>query len=456
MKVTAVIAEYNPIHSGHIKHLECARKDTGADFIIAVMSGDYVQRGCPAVISKYERTKEALMAGADLVLELPLPYSTGSLEYFAKGAVSLIQKTWVAGCISFGSECGDLSLLKKTAYLTCIPDEGQSDRIKALLAEGVSYSNAINNISDLPTDIGNILKAPNNLLAVSYIKAAADLSFACEFHTMKRTLAAYHDDSAGAVSSTAIRKDILKERDLNPECVFGIINDMESLAGLHNVLESRMPDEIRDSLLDHLKVHPPLCEDDFSLLLFYKLQSICNGQDKAAATEELISYLDVSPSLAGKIINKYMHASSFSHLCDELKSKDLNRSRINRALLHILLDIKKDHMDEYIKDGYNYYINPLGFKKSASALLHAIKKEAGIPLISKNADAAAVFDRHYTADTPTLIIDETMEPSSYTKARKANRMFNDGIRAGDLYNKTACTMCRRPFISGYEISPVVL
>ena len=83
MKVTAVIAEYNPIHSGHIKHLESARKDTAADFIIAVMSGDYVQRGCPAVISKYERTKAALMAGADLVLELPLPYSTGSLEYFA-------------------------------------------------------------------------------------------------------------------------------------------------------------------------------------------------------------------------------------------------------------------------------------------------------------------------------------------------------------------------------------
>ena len=450
MKVTAVIAEYNPIHSGHIKHLENARKDTGADYIIAVMSGDYVQRGCPAVISKYERTRSALMAGADLVLELPLPYSTGSLEYFAKGAVSLIQKAGVAGCISFGSECGDLSLLKEAASLTGTPDDGRSDRLRALLSQGVSYSNAINSISDLPADIGNILKTPNNLLAVSYIKAAADLSFDCDFHTMKRVGAAYHDDSAGAVSSTAIRKDILKR------CVPGSINDEESLSGLHNVLEGRIPGEIRDSLLDHLKDHPPLCEDDFFLLLFYKLQSLCEGYDTASAVDNLTSYLDVSTALAGRILNRYRHALSFTDLCEELKSRDLNRSRINRALLHILLDIKKDHMDEYVRDGYNYYIKPLGFKKSASALLHAIKKGSGLPLISKNADAAAVLDRHYTADNPALIPGKTTEPSSYATARKARRMFNDGIRADDLYNKTACTMCRRPFISGYEMSPVIL
>lgn len=438
MKVTAVIAEYNPIHSGHIKHLESARKDTAADFIIAVMSGDYVQRGCPAIISKYERTKAALMAGADLVLELPLPYSTGSLEYFAKGAVSLIQKTGIADCISFGSECGDISLLKEAAYLTRIPDGGHNDRLRKLLAEGVSYSNAVNNISGLPSNIEKVLKTPNNLLAVSYIKAAKDLAFGCEFHTMKRVGAAYHDDSDGAVSSTAIRKEILK------------------VPGTYGFLNGRMSDEIRDSLINHLKDHPPLCEDDFSLLLFYKLQSLCTGHDTAFAVERLTSYLDVSKALAGRIISRYMHALSFSGLCDELKSRDLNRSRINRALLHILLDVKKVHVDEYVKDGYNYYIKPLGFRKSASNLLHELKKEAVLPLISKNADAAAVLKRHYTAQEPSPITGRSAEPSPDGTEERAIRMFNEGIRAGNLYNKAACTMCSRPFLSEHERSLLVL
>ena len=113
MKVTAVIAEYNPLHNGHVRHIETARRETGADHIIAVMSGDYVQRGCPAIISKYERTRSALLAGADLVIELPVQYSCGSLEYFAMGAVSLIQQLGMADCISFGSECGDIELLKE-------------------------------------------------------------------------------------------------------------------------------------------------------------------------------------------------------------------------------------------------------------------------------------------------------------------------------------------------------
>ena len=104
MKITAVIAEYNPLHNGHVRHLEAIRRETETDFIIAVISGDYVQRGGPAVISKYERTRSVLKSGADLVLELPLYYSTGSLEYFSRGAVSLIGKTGLCDCISFGSE----------------------------------------------------------------------------------------------------------------------------------------------------------------------------------------------------------------------------------------------------------------------------------------------------------------------------------------------------------------
>ena len=455
MKVTAVIAEYNPIHSGHIMHLESARSDTGADHIIAVMSGDYVQRGCPSIISKYERTRSALMAGADLVLELPLPYSTGSLEYFAKGAVSLVQKTGVADCISFGSECGDISLLKEAASLTGPSRDEHTARLRALLAEGVSYSHAINSIYDLPHDIEKILSTPNNLLAVSYIKAAQDLSFDCEFHTLRRAGSAYHDDSPHAVSSSSIRKDILSTRDINLREDIAC-RDADRMADLHCVLDGRMSDEIKDSLLNCLREYPALCENDFSLLLFYKLQSICQGHDRAAAAGELKSYLDVSSSLAGKIINGYMHAPSFSGLCEKLKSRDLNRSRINRALLHILLDIKKVHVDEYIKGGYNFYIKPLGFKKSASDLLHKIKEEACLPLISKNADASSMLSAYYMSEESTCDAENAAGVSVADPGKTAIRMFNYGMKAADLYNKTACTLCRRPFISEYEMSPVIL
>lgn len=411
MKVTATVAEYNPIHKGHEMHLSSARHNTGADRVIAVMSGDFVQRGCPAVISKYERAGSALAAGADLVLELPVCYSTGSMEYFARGSVSLLQKTGVVDCISFGSECGDISLLKEAASLTGSLDDKQNEKLKDLLAEGVNYSNAINSVIPLPSHITELLKSPNNLLGVAYIKAAYDLDFECDFHTMKRFGSAYHDDSKGALSSTALRKELL--------------------AGGCG-----------------------LCEDDFSLLLFYKLQSVIEGSATTGeAASYLTSYLDVSASLAGKIINKYKHASSFSSLSDELKSRDLNHARINRALIHILLDIKKAKVNEYISGGYNYYIKPLGFKKEATDLLHEIKKRASVPLISKNADASSTLYSHYLSDDAKESLDGHNSASAHLCALE---MFSLGIKSSDLYNKTACTIGKRPFISEYERSVITL
>ena len=167
MRVTGVICEYNPLHLGHIFHLDRARRETGADHIIAVMSGDYVQRGGPAIISKYERALHALMAGADLVLELPIYYSTGSLEYFARGSVSLLKETGLVDCISFGSECGNISLLNKAARLTSSLTVQMSDQLKGLLAKGVSYSDAYNNVTDLPDEISDLIRTPNNLLATA-------------------------------------------------------------------------------------------------------------------------------------------------------------------------------------------------------------------------------------------------------------------------------------------------
>ena len=452
MKVTAVIAEYNPLHNGHVRHIETARRETGADHVIAVMSGDYVQRGCPAIISKYERTRSALLAGADLVIELPVQYSCGSLEYFAMGAVSLIQQLGMADCISFGSECGDIELLKeasgyisfRSGHSAKEPDirdphdgdtkgrnmehtsESKSSVLRSL-EQGFNYSHAVNSDASVPPHIRSILSTPNNLLAAAYIEAARLLSFDCGFHTMKREGSAYHDASDGALSSSALRKELFKA----------------SAAGGLERIYSRMPEDVHKSLCDHLADHSVINEDDLSLLLFYRLQEF--SEDPAGLTE----FLDVSSSLAAKILAGYSHASSYSQLCMALKSKDMNYSRISRALLHILIGLKTLSVHEYINDGWHYYIRPLGFRRSFAAVMSELKRSSSLPVISKNADAERILNSFCYSDGSSLITNDGARLRSV-------RMFREGIRASDLYNKAVCIKSRQPFLSEYEHTMVIL
>lgn len=411
MKVTAIIAEYNPLHNGHAMHIKTAREETKADHIIAVMSGSFVQRGAPAIVSKYERASSALRAGADLVIELPVCFSTGSLEYFAKGAVSLIAGTGIADCISFGSECGDIGVLKEAASVISDHNGHNDPVIRNKLANGCNYAAALNTSEDINPRIKEVLRTPNNLLAASYISASEKLAFDCAFHTLKREGAAYHDDTKGALSSSALRREILSGT---------------------TVSDDRIPDEISAALNEYLNNYPPLSENDLSLLLFSKIhdivrKAVLSGSDPASV---LNTYLDVSESLACKIIKTYKHASSWSDLCERLKSKDMVYSRISRALTHILLDIKKQNMAEY--EGSAQYIKPLAFKRTSSPLLHELKEHAALPVISKNADAGKILEG------------------------RALRMFNENIFACELYEKTACTMYKRPFISEYERSAVII
>ena len=444
MSATAVIAEYNPLHNGHVMHLEAAREASGGGHLIAVMSGDYVQRGCPAIISKYERTRSVLLSGADLAIELPVQYSTGSLEYFATGAISLIKKLGIADCISFGSECGDMELLKEAAeYIEfCSPGsghepDGQLPRdpgrdsaalIRDSLAGGSNYSHAVNSGRDVPDHIAGVLSSPNNLLAAAYIKAARVLSFDCDFHTMKRAGSGYHDTSAGALSSSSLRNELLSVYE----------SDRDALAELNaGSLKTRMPDNVYGSLCNYLEAYPPVSEDDLSLLLFHALQAF---EDEP---EGLTAFLDVSSSLSHKIIREYAHASSYSDLCMKLKSKDLNYARISRALLHILLDIRTEDIREYIGSGRHFYIRPLGFRRSSSGLMRDLKLNSSVPVISKNADAGQVLKEFYKAEYRG-------------ECAPALKMFRTSLRASDLYNRTACNKCRQPFISEYERSMIIV
>ncbi|MBO5165443.1 MAG: nucleotidyltransferase [Lachnospiraceae bacterium] len=391
MKTVGIIAEYNPFHNGHFYQLQKAKELSGADFAVVVMSGNFVQRGTPALIDKYARTKMALCNGADLVLELPVCYATASAEYFAKGAVSLLSALGV-DALCFGSECGDVSVLQTIAQILSDEPDAFKAALEKNLQLGVSFpvarSRALREYIAFSTDLlckkdlackenlshkeelsltepevlTKILESPNNILGIEYIKTLISLHSSMEVYTVRRTGSDYSDTTLPDhtfSSAMAIRQSIFEGSSLD-------------------TLSSYMPKDSLHILKEALSDGFPVCENDFSGMLFYKLLSLQN--------KDYTSYLDVSPSLSDKISGLLEQYTSWSQFCSLLKSKDLTHTRISRSLLHILLDIKKNDLQEYRLSGYSGYARILGFKKSSQALFGTLKT-ASIPLLSKLADA---------------------------------------------------------------------
>ena len=196
MKIVGLITEYNPFHNGHLYHIEKALEVTGADTAIVVMSGNYVQRGAPAIMPKHLRAEVALEAGVPLVLELPVCYACGSAEYFAEGAVSLLEQLGCIDCICFGSECGDYYLLEKIAHITADEPEEYRSFLQANLKSGLSFplarQAALKSYLQDPS-LDEILEQPNNILGIEYIKALYRRKSPIGAYTIKRKVSGYHD-----------------------------------------------------------------------------------------------------------------------------------------------------------------------------------------------------------------------------------------------------------------------
>ncbi len=371
MKVTGIITEYNPFHNGHKYHLDTARSQTDADYVIVVMSGNYTQRGVPALIDKYLRAQMALENGADLVLELPLPYATGSAEYFAMGAVTLLDKLNVTDSICFGSECGDISKLQQIASLlypespayTCLLQEN----LKSGLPFPLARSGALLALCPDVPNIAEIITSPNNILGIEYLKALLKRKSTILPFTIKRLGAGYHDGILDGERSSA----------------FAIRTSLSEHGSLE-AIRKQVPENVLSLLNADWQKSYPIVANDFSLLLQYKLLSTNKNN--------LASYLDLNKDLSDKIKKNLKDYTSFDNFCDLLKSKDVTHTRISRSLLHILLDITAKDMELYKSIDYIPYARILGFKKDATPLLNAIKKESSIPMISKLADAQKLLD----------------------------------------------------------------
>lgn len=427
MKIVGLITEYNPFHNGHLYHIKKAKEVTGADAVITIMSGDYVQRGTPSIMPKHIRTQVALEAGADLVIELPVCYSCASAEYFARGAVSLLDHLNCVDAICFGSECGDMEALAKPARILADEPRAFQDLIRENLKSGMSFPLARQKAlkSYLPdSQMNEILEQPNNILGIEYMKALYQLNSSIIPYTIKRKVSGYHDTelSENYSSASAIRRllayssNAIQMEHMEPE-------DRPGLAEILERLEDQVPHSSIPILEDAHHVRYPVYVNDFSLLLKYKLI--------AETRESLMSYFDVSEDLANRIVNNLNSFITLEQFCDLLKTKHITYSRISRALLHILLDIKKDDLEAYQTCGYHNYAHLLGFRKRSSHLLTLINEKADVTMITKLGNTAALSEI-------------------------GKHMLEQDIFAADLYESVITGKFKYPFISEYEQQLVVL
>lgn len=387
MRTVGLIAEYNPFHNGHAWHMQEAKRISDADFCIVVMSGNFVQRGAPAILDKYARAKMALACGADLALELPVSWALGSAEYFASGAVSLLESLGVVDSLCFGSECGELTPLYETAQILNSEPEGYRLLLKKNLKAGKSFplarADALEQyLSDTQLSVSSLLREPNNILGIEYLKALIRLDSRIQPFTISRAGGAYHSSTLHGIfsSATALRK-LLGSAEISKSFPCGGFASPESpISPLPEVLEHEMPRPAYKILQGYLGKSCPVNTQDFSALLHYRLLSV-------NSPGELTDFQDVSAELADRIFRLIPEYEDFEQFISLIKTKQYTESRISRCLFHILLDIRRETVQAQKDNGWNSYARVLGLRKKSSPLLHEIKERSRIPLITKLADA---------------------------------------------------------------------
>ena len=387
MKIVGLIAEYNPFHNGHRYHIEQAKKITGADHAVVVMSGDYVQRGIPACMPKRLRAEMALKCGASAVFELPVCYATGSAELFAEGAVSLLDRLGIVDTLVFGSECNDLESLSQIADLLVEEPELYRTVLRFHLKNGASYPMARQEAVSAclrGNDCSFLLNDPNNILGIEYLKALKRQKSRIIPYTIARRGAHYHDpDLHDSYSSASAIRSLLA---YSGSAVHIDHAGQPESSGIHHILgelEHQVPESCLELLKDHHRIQYPICQNDFSLILKYKLLNRICAQ-----------------------LNHYFHYQQF---CELLKTRELTQTRVNRALLHIMLGIKKKNVAAYTSDHFHYYAHLLGFRKDSEKVISAAARHGKLPLLTRLYDAG-----HLPESGQKMLTQDVLASNLYT------------------------------------------
>lgn len=371
MSTVAIVSEYNPFHNGHKYHLEQALKQSGADHSIAIMSGNFLQRGIPALTNKYHRAYMSTVSGIDMVFELPFVYATASARDFATAAVIMMNKLSVIDYISFGAETDDLEALCFIANLISDEPEEIGRQIKILHSSGMSYPASrqeaykkyLNN--DKLTDM---ISSPNNILATEYLAALIKTNSKIKPIIVKRNASEYNSTNidSSICSATAIRQQFIENA-----------GSVEMPAKVEKVV----PKQVFSSMKKEYHVSYPVFEDDMSAALAYSRIIDVNNTE----------FVDMDIDLINRM-NKVHLQTSFSELAASLKTKNITLSHINRGLLHYLFRLKPEAYNSFKKNGYIYYAKLLSLRKEASHILKCINNNADIPVINKTSDGMKLLD----------------------------------------------------------------
>ena len=360
MRATGVVVEHNPFHNGHLYHIKESRKSTGADVVIAVMSGNFLQRGEPALVDKWSRTKMALQGGVDIVIELPYIFATAQASDFAKGSIALLE---AAGCTDFcfGSEQGSIEPFINTYDLITSQQESYQQSINQFMKTGMSYPKALNEAyADLIKGYNQPfvdLSQPNNILGYHYIEAAYQLQASINPVTIQRIVSGYHDDvlpGQSIASATGIRKVIFNDQG---------ISDLTSLlpkASLQNIVEWQSNIGSFGSW-----------QHFYPYLRFQIIRS---------SIEQLASYAEVTEGIEYLLKEAAQKSNTFETFMEVVKSKRYTWTRIQRMLTHIYTGFTWEDLKQASSPTY---LRLLGMTEMGQRYLNEHKKNLSLPLISR-------------------------------------------------------------------------
>lgn len=350
-RVLGIIAEYNPFHNGHLYHLQKSIQETECDYVIAIISGNFVQRGNSSVINKWKKAEMALKSGVNLVIELPTIYSISSAENFAFGAIKILNELKIVKSVSFGTETGDMAALNNIANLLVQEPKKYQYILQDELKMGVSFPKAreiaVLKVFNDNRRYGNIMSSPNNILAIEYLKSIKRLKSFMKPHLVKRERVFYNDDAVvdDFASATAIRRLLSR-------------NQTEDLSRV-------LPKSSYEILMEELKKENVVLD-----IAKYEKEIIYNL--RKMSLKQIQNIPDVSEGLEHAIKNAVGSCNNLPELLNMIKSKRYTGTRLQRILICSLLGITKKNMENSKK--IRPYVRILGMDEKGKQLISKITK----------------------------------------------------------------------------------
>lgn len=379
MRAVGLITEYNPFHNGHLHHLRESLRVSDTEVAVAVMSGQFLQRGQPALLDKWVRTEMALACGVDVVVELPLPFACNSAPHFADGAIALLAALGVSD-LCFGSEAGVLGPLQRCAGLLREQGQALQAATTAALRCGVAYPHARAAFAAgrLDPEATAALGSPNNILGIEYLRALTANGGTIAPHTIPRRGAGYHDPTpCGAIASaTGIRRLLAAGGDISPYLSAAALPFLNAALRQCAIL------------------------DEGSLLRLVSARLL-----RDPATLEGLCQMD--PGMARRCHAAALESASFEQLALAVKGRQLTLTRVQRLLCYALLEMPQAEMGRYLSAG-PLYLRLLGCSRRGERFLAAMRPHRTLPLLGNLSRAGAVLRRHYGAGTATCRMAEEM------------------------------------------------